>query len=399
MQQPILGSASNTHPDVEATALSLVNSLRAIVASTSPQPPSPTHLANRLGLSRVTISKLLGSLDQSTLFDTLERIPGPDSLRDFVQSTSRINTPPALIASAVASIDRFETLIRDHFGTRDALHAAIGSQSASLRSRIDIAARGDVFKGLRQVLGMEAETWLTAMFFVPNATEPEWASVTTIHGAIGMRRLRPDAQVYFTFGPPFHEPGCEPELSKSPVSLQEHYTNEPASLEVSMSGSQLRHRLIGDRLGKNAKADMLAVSHSVRGSRRFSAPESKLRGISIFVDTPVRMLVADAIVHRDVFPDSEPELLVYNPGARGPANPNDSSRDADRVPTGEPVVQMPNNAQRFDLDEVPNYRRMVESVSRQIGCSLSDFRVYRLRLAYPVPCFQHVIAFNAPERA
>lgn len=398
MQQSSLGKPTSTHPDVEGTAHALVGSLRAIVETTSPQPPSPTYLANQLGLSRVTVSKLLGSLDQSTLFDTLERIPGPDSLRDFVKSTVRINTSSELINNALTSIDRFETLIRDHFGTRDALHAAIGSQSAALRSRIDMSARGDVFKGLRQVLGVEAETWLTSMIFVPHASDAEWASVTTIHGALGMRRLRPDAEVYFTFGPPYHEPGTEPELSKSPVSLQEFYTNEPANLEVSMSHGQLRHRLVGDRLGKDAKVDMLAVSHAVRGSRQYAAPESKLRGVSIFVDTPVRMLVADAIVHKNLFPASEPELFVYNPGARGPANPNDPSRNADRVITAEPVVNVPHGSARFEVDEVPHYRGMLESVSRQIGCALSDFRVHRLRLAYPVPCFQHVIAFQAPER-
>lgn len=384
--------------EVEATAQSLVLSLRALVVTITPQPPSPTHLANQLGLSRVTISKLLGSLDKSTLFDTLERIPGPDSLRDFVRSTSSINTPQHLIDNALASIDRFETLIRDHFGTRDALHAAIGGHSLALRSRIDTAARGDVFKGLRQVLGVEAETWLTAMFFAPHAADPQWASVTTIHGALGMRRLRPEAEVYFTFGPPYHEPGTQPELSKSPVSLQEFYTNQPATLEVGFTNGQLRHRLIGDRLGKDAKSDMLAVSHSARGSRRYSAPDSKLRGVSIFVDTPVRMLIADAIVHKDVFPDSEPELIVYNPGAKGPANPNDPSRDADKVLTSEPVVHTPNNAARFEVSEVPNYLNMLECVSAQIGHSLRDFRVYRLTLAYPVPCFQHVIAFQAPEQ-
>ncbi|MFO0855768.1 MAG: hypothetical protein U0640_00250 [Phycisphaerales bacterium] len=395
MQQSQAGKTSQ--PDVEGTAHALVGSLRAIVETTSPQPPSPTQLANQLGLSRVTVSKLLGSLDQSTLFDTLERIPGPDSLRDFVRSTARINTSSELINSALSSIDRFETLIRDHFGTRDALHAAIGSQSTALRSRIDMAARGDVFKGLRQVLGVEADTWLTAMIFVPHATDPEWASVTTIHGAIGMRRLRPDAEVYFTFGPPYHEADAEPQLSKSPVSLQEFYTNEPANLEVEMTGGQLRHRLVGDRLGKDARADMLAVSHAVRASRRYAAPGSKLRGVSVFVDTPVRMLVADAIVHRDIFPEREPELFVYNPGARGPANPNDPSRNADRVLTPEPVVHVPRSSERFEVDEVPNYRNMIESVSRQIGCVMSDFRVHRLRLAYPVPCFQHVIAFEAPD--
>jgi len=394
----MLANPPVAQPDVQATAHALVAALRTVLQALPGAPHSPSPLAQRLGLSRVTISKLMGALERSTPYDTLERMPGPDSLTDFVAAAAKLGVESALVEQAQRAIDEFEALIRDRFGTRAALHAAIGGGSLPLRSRVDQAARAEVFKGLRQILGVEANTWLTSMFFVPSGDDPEAVSVTTIHGPLGMRRLRPDTQVYFTFGPPYPEPGNGADLTQTPISLQEYYTNEPASFDVSMMGGQLRHRLNDDRLGKHAVADMLAVSHTAKGSRRYAAPGSTLRGVSLFVDTPVRMLICDAILHRDVFPDSQPQLLVYNPGARGPANPNDRDRDIDRVAVTETVAFVPATPQRFEVSEVPNYRKMVARVCGLIGRSLDEFCVYRLRMPYPVPSFQVGIAFTAPER-
>jgi hypothetical protein len=389
--------APAVHPDVEETSQLLTESIRAILAAIPDGPHSPTTLSRKLELSRVTMSKLMGAVEQSTPFDVLERIPGPDSLRDFVAAAARLGADPALIETGGRAIERFDLLIRSRFGTRAALHAAIGGQSSSLRARVDQSARSDVFSGLRQILGLEANTWLTSMFFVPSAVDPEFIAVTTIQGALGMRRLRPDTPVYFTFGSPFRDQSAEPGPSQSPISLQEFYTNEPAKLDVAVSGGQVRHQLADDRIGKDALTDMLAVSHTDRGSRRYAVGESVRRGVSLFVDTPVRMLICDAILHRDVFPGSEPELLVYNPGSRGPANPNDRARDIDRVAVTESVSFIPDSVERFSVPEVPNYAKMIQRICGQIGRSPDEFRVYRLRMAYPVPCFQIGVAFRAPE--
>lgn len=387
---------SPTHPDLGITARALVQSLRAVLKEVPGAPHSPTALAQRLGLSRVTVSKLLSALEQRTPFDVLERIPGPDSLRDAVSAAAALGVHDSLARPAHRAIDSFDGLIRGHFGTRAALHAAIGHQSDSLRTRVANAARAEVFKGMRQVLGVEAETWLTSMFFVPSKEDAGAIAVTTIHGALGMRRLSPQAQVYFTFGPPYHEPGGQPDPTQSPISLKEFYTNRPATLETSLIGGLLRHRLINDQLGKRALVDMLAVSHNAKGSRRFAAPPAMLRGVSLFVDIPARTLICDAVVHRDLFPGAHPRLIAYNPGPRGPANPNDPDRDIDRMTLAEQVVEVTSLEDWFALPEVPNYEAMVNRVSSQIGHAPAEFNVFRLRMPYPITGFQLVVAFDAP---
>jgi hypothetical protein len=109
------------------------------------------------------------------------------------------------------------------------------------------------------------------------------------------------------------------------------------------------------------------------------------------------MLVCDALIHRDLFPGSDPQLIVYNSASRGPANPNDPLRDLDRVNFSETPTLVPDDAKRFEVDEIPNYDQMIRRVCKQIGHNPADFRTYRLRIAYPIPTFQIVMAFDAPD--
>ncbi len=389
--------------DLRPMAQELVRVLQELLESIPGATQKPTALARHLGLNRVVVSKLLGALSKGDPFEAMQQLPGPDTLRTIVRAAALARAPRQAVREANRVVDGFAEMIRGHFGTRDALNAAISTQSSDNQKRFELASRYDVYKGMRQIVGVEAETWVTSMFFAPNPDDPDSIAITSIHGALAMRRLRPDAQMYFTFGVPSRGGEGDPstsqpieELSRSPVALQEFYTHEQAELETHASGGQLVHRFAGSGLGKHAIADMLAVSHNPRGSRRYAMPGRTKGGLAVTVDIPVKTMICDAIVHRDVFPGAKPELIVYKLGARGPANPNDPSRDIDRLVVPEDVESISDIPDRFELLEIPNYTRMLERVSAHTGYDLGEYSVHRLRMGYPVHGFQFTIAFEAP---
>lgn len=361
-------------------------------------PHRPTALAHRTGLSRVTISRLLNAIARPAPNEVLEQVPGPESLRALARAASGLGVADPLIEEANRVIDSFAGLIRRDFGTRSAFNAAITPQHPELKTRFAHASRYQVYMGMRQILGVEADTWLTCMFFAPGQADPNALAVTTIHGALGMRRLRPDANVYFTFGPPGQAAGANPPIAPISIDLREFCANDPAPLDTRVTAGQVVHRLTHDRLGRLATVDMLGVSHNAKGSRRYATPERPRGGVVVFPDVPVKMMIVDALIHDDVFPGSHPELIVYNPGAHGPANPCDPSRDIDRVEVVEQIEALEKSADRFNVAEVPNYAPMVDRVCREIGVPASGFRVFRLRMAYPVHGFQFVMAFDAPVK-
>jgi hypothetical protein len=374
----------------------LALAFRELLASMPGAPHTPTPLARLLGMNRVITSKLLGAIARPDPFEVLQLTPGPESLRAATHAAASLGVPQPFVDRANSVIDRFAKLIREDFGTRSALSAAISTHGPDLQVRFEHAARYQIYKGIRAIRGVEAETWLVTMLFTPSSTDSERIDITAIDGALGMRRLRPDVNVYVMFGPPNPASAESPDLVGAQVRLHELYSHEAATVESSVFGGRGVHRLIDKGMGKHALVDMLGVSHIARSSRRYASPERKRGGAVVFPDIPVKMLVWDVLIHDDLFPAAQPELLVYNPGARGPVVPLDPARDIDRIHVPERIETVGKREGRFTISEVPNYAKIVERVAGAIGADLGRYRVFRVMMPYPVHGFQFAMAFDAP---
>lgn len=381
----------------ERISLELAQSLLAVIDLVSERPVNVSALGRKLGLNRVTVSKLLTAIGAESADELLAVIPGPESLRSAVLAAEQHGVDESVSSPAIEAIDSFATMIREQYGTRASLVAALGSGSPKLNGRVASNSRAEVFNGMRRIIGVEAQVWVNAMFFLPSKADDSVIETTTLHGAIGIRRLRPDTPFYFVFGSPFIEPGRDGRtLTASPLNLREFYTNEPATLESAMLGQQLCHRLVHDQIGKDAVVDTLVVSHDTNGSKRYADEKSTLRGMSLVMDLPARALVFDVIVHESLYPGSDAEIFVYKPGPRGPSNPNDPSSERDRIPITETVEQAPHGLAAFDVPEVPRYAEMIGRICNTAGYDINRFRTYRLAMQYPLTGFQYTMAFRAP---
>jgi len=372
--------------------------LRELIEVIPDGPHSPSRVARKLGMNRVIASKLLNALAREDVNEMLQQIPGPESLRGMARAAAELGVPARTSENANRAIETFARLIRDDFGTRGALHAAISPQGAQVRQKVELASRYQIFQGIRELLGVETDACLTCMILAPSPDDPETISNTSIHGAIGMRRLRPDINLHLNFGPPKRAPEDKRQLLQAPVDLSDLYMHDAAPTETRISGGQLVHRLLQENVGRHASMDMLLVDHDTRGSRRYATPERPKGGGVTFADMPSRMMIFDVLLHDDVFPGSQPELIVYNPGSQGPANPMDRSRDIDRVSVPEKIESLDKAAGRFEVAEVPRYGEMVERVCGAYALKPGSLRLFRLRMAYPVHCFQFVMAFDAPAK-
>lgn len=371
----------------------LARTLREVIRAIPGGEPKPTAMAKRLGMSRVILSRLLGAVTREDSFEVLQRVPGPESLRRLTTEARKLGVSEGLVRSAEEAIDDFGRLIREEFGTRGALHAAVSPRKPELERRFGVASRYQVFKGMRAIMGVEAETWLNCMIFTPTAGDEESVTVTSIDGPLGLRRLRPDIAVHITCGSPT---GKDLSVTTGPVTLEEFYENRAARVETKKEGSKLVHRLVDDQLGRRSAVDMLGLAYTPGGSRRYSAPDRPQRGSAWFPDIPVKRAVFDVLVHDSLYPGSEAKFVVYNPGSRGLANPSDRSRDIDRVPIPEGVEALHKREGRFTIAETPKYEQMLMKVLGAIGVDPRELRLFRVRMAYPVYGFQYVMMFDAP---
>ena len=89
----------------EAVGNALQVSLRSVVSVVADKPLNVSALGRTLGLNRVTVSRLMSSLDSETPDELLANIPGPESLRSAVLAAADNGVEDVLIYHAIQAID------------------------------------------------------------------------------------------------------------------------------------------------------------------------------------------------------------------------------------------------------------------------------------------------------
>ncbi|UCD76042.1 MAG: hypothetical protein JSV91_03790 [Phycisphaerales bacterium] len=378
----------------------LAQTLRMVIEAVPGRPLRPNQLARELGLNRAISSRVLSATSKKDPLEVTHLIPGPEPLRSLLRAASAKDVDSDLVARAEAAVAQFELLISNEAGTRSGLDAIISSRLPDAREKLELAAKYSTFKGMSQLLGVQAETWVTSMLIHPAADDTIRLDVAPIHGALGMQRLRSGVPVDFSFGkapPEEEEPTGEsdaPPIGSMP--LDKFYTNPPAKLKVRQEGEVVIHSLAGDGLGPRSVVDMLAADHHHAAIERYSSGPRQRRGSAVVPDIPVKVLLFDVLLHEDVFPGSEPELLVYDMGMKGRADVNDPKRDIDRMTVHESIEFLGRDLSRFHATEVPNYVQMLLHVCDRLRWHAEKFRGYRCRIQYPVHGWQVCMAFDPP---
>ena len=358
----------------------------------------PTDIARSLDSSRVMISRLLSAIRKSDPIERLTRIPGPETLRSIVRAAAKNGVSSDHIKAADHAIDAFDELIREQFGTRSALNAALSNTNPNAKSKFEQSSRYQIFKGMSQIVGAQSNLWITCMMLTPSEDKDDGIDISTIHGTSGLRRLRPDTPIRFVYGvPPEYE-----DRRQSPVrtgtDLSSFLVHEAAPLQVDEENGQIINTFAPEVEGKDDLYDMFAEVYIPNGSNRYAAPGRSYRGTTVIPDVPTVNLVSDVMLCDDIFEDIEPELFLYNTMPRGGADIEDPKRFIDRVETQVDLEYMGKGTGNLEISEFPMYEDMIAYLCEKNNRTPDSIRTYRLQIQYPVYGFQHTIAFKAPQR-
>ncbi len=93
------------------------------------------------------------------------------------------------------------------------------------------------------------------------------------------------------------------------------------------------------------------------------------------------MTVQEILLHRDSFPNIRPELLVYQYSVGD--HSQEGARQAQKYPLDERLIKV-GRADTVDLAEMPKYAELLRTGADYANWDLSEFDVYRVRMAYPI---------------
>ena len=183
----------------QAVGQHLGEGLRAVLEALPNRPTRPSMLARTLGLNRATASKLLSATGKGNSLELLHGIPGPEPLRGLLQSAASVGVAGDLVDEALEAVQAFDDLIRMDAGTRGALDAVISSALPGVREKLELSSKYSVFKGMSQLKGVQADTWLGAAIVTPCPSDPLRHDLAWLTGALGIQRLRSDVTVAFSY--------------------------------------------------------------------------------------------------------------------------------------------------------------------------------------------------------
>lgn len=390
-------------PRVSVLGERLASSLGAVLEAIPDKPAGPQRLANALGLDKVFASRLLKALRNREPLTVVHQLPGPDPLRRFLIATKKIGVPAATISPASDAVNAFEGLIRDEAGDRSALGAILSAWLPEVRSELVLRARQAAYRAMGQIMGSQAQFAHSTVLLHP--ADDNKLDVVWMIGMTGLERLRPGAVVHFDTQRQVPEEGKRKptdlmgnEISGPSLGPESFCAGTPAPIEIHKAG-EVVHYVLGDTgFGPRSAVDVLfcEVNHAEMPS---TVPAGSGRRSWFYADvrTPVKRLSFDIFVHRDVYPNSDPNLIVYSRTTGGVSDVNDPSHDIDRMETDDSILALNYGLDRTPLAELPRYRELLERAHSSLGWNPADFRGYRVRVEYPVFGSQVTFAFRPPE--
>lgn len=393
--------------DILEVGTELLASIGDVVGSVSRPGTGPVATARLLDVDKVLMSRVLKALRAGDTIEGLSAMPGPEPLRRLVaQAAGKHVLRPGVAERACAAIERYEHLIKHTMGDRSRLDSLLSAWAPSARREFELRRKQAAFKALSQIKGAQADVNHATALLAPSSEDPERIDVVWVTGFLGLTRLRPGAPLNFASRrvqtpavarQPLSLTG-EPVHSGESMLIAEFCSRPTPRLSVSRVDQSVFYAVQDDALGAADAVDLVYGEINRAEIPRYVPAGSGRKGYFFAeVNVPCVVLQFDVLLHRDLYPEREPELIIYDTAFHGVASVNDRTRDVDRLDLIESVDSL-GAPPRLRSADVPRYTELAELAARSAGFDLKDFRGCRTRIDYPLYGSQVTMAFGAEEK-
>lgn len=372
----------------------LVAALRALVRGSPLEGLGPIEVSRTLRVDKTLASRLGNALRARDPLLALGLLPGPVPMRQFIRAARAAGADPEAADAAEQRLQAFQRALQRTFGTRTHLDAALHDALPDTRRRHQRTARQSVYRGMALIKGVSVDLISTTWIVHPSWGRAGRVDIQVVACFLGVRRLRPTAQVRFmsshASGPPEAVAGLLADLCR------------PADLSVAAErrGTETIYTLASGSIGRDAAADVYfaellpgvaAKECAAVGDRPFHCGD--------VVAHPCKRLGLSILVHEEVWPGCGFVLRGYDTSGRGLADPGDRSWDADRIPLDAAVESRPVSDESLRALPVPGAEELFRRVTAPYGWDLSaGFRQFSCEVCYPV-CGTHVLLLRESTAA
>ena len=409
---PSAQPGSDIRHRVEAVGVALGQDLDRVLGGLPRRPSGPQSLATHLGITIVTASRLLKALDQKDPVATLQMLPGPRPLQQFLDAAANQGVDRKIVETAGRSVSAFDDLIREAAGDRSSFKAMLTTWLPEVRRVFEAERRQSVFKAMFELEGVSSELEIDTMILRPGSQAGRLDIVVT-KCLLGIDRIRPDAVVKLgtvrtdrlpspgvNLPAGAEDPRGPTNLEGVPaldgledIRLNQFCNSPPAPLLAESFGSRVQYSLGPTGFGPASKVD-LVVSEVNRNELHDRQPNTDTPPFFYSIpELASRRMVFDLIVHPDVYAGTGPRLMIYDTAGRGPASACDPTRALDLRRSSHEVQVLGSGLHRMRLKEYPRYVELQQYTFDKLGWAPAEFRAFRVAIQYPLGSNQVTLAF------
>lgn len=359
----------------------------------------PATLAERLGIDKTLAWKLSRFVRSPDPLGGFRHLPGSSGMDIVLRAVTDAGATEPDVEKVRGSLERLETLIDSHGGDRATFqiladnHARAGSERASAENRRQL------FRSASSVWGVQADAQVLLTITHPSREDNDLMDIAHVSGFVNLQRLRPnlpwvvrrnrygDDDADTTWRPPETEP-LEPGAGadgSAPILRAFSSPDLPELRRFNGGDGFTYHELPPGPVGKVGALTCYMGEIVRRAAPRRYAPNNTVGLYRLTVRTPVKHVLFDMVLHKDVPRATEPRVSVHSLyEGRPPQKFDDPGTDVLPV---DGQVQPLGTPPRFSTPKIPGYRELAASVLERAGWDPAEFEAWRLIIEHPpAPC-------------
>lgn len=384
-------------------------SLSELIEASSANGPirKAADLERELKLPTTLAWKVFTTAQSDQKLIKVENIPGSGAMNRFFEAAGKKGVPVKLLTAAREAFDNFETLVRDHAGTRAALDSMISGLKNEGSDQIDLHHKRAAFKAYSHIWGVQAQTQLSCFILKPSETNPTSIDAIGLRGLHNLWLLRRNISWVISTSRVCDDDG---ELRRpvnmrpideidpqTPVSVLKDFCSQPLPhfQNVPIQDGMINTVVEPNSIGSKSALTCLLGDALFEVNARFCNEHNRVHATHSFVRTPVEVLVHDVLVAPGTFRNTEPRVAVYGDQRSNAPGP---SRESDRLALRETIVELGRGPSVLRTPDLPRYPDMVRYALEKTGWNADDYTAYRCRVEYPVMPSSVAVEFDLLEQ-
>lgn len=401
--------ATDFEEHVKDVVYKLRGDLAEVLSGVGADSTRPQDMARQLGLNKNLTWKVSRFICEADLYAAVSHIPRKSGLNILLSSLEKGGAQAKAIALLHKTIEEFDRMVEMHAGDRTTFEMMVGNLTDDGGQQRGEAHRKLSFLGNSATWGVQARVQLTANFIAPDE-KGDMVDLAWLSGLIDFRRLRPDVVWAMASARKSTDDGSllplgsieaiDPDFAggdKAP--LMGEFCSKPLPEIRGLFGpeSMLRYELVEGPVGNTAATSCILGLFGRSFVLRYREANDTIGEHITRLSTPSELLIHDLFVHQDLDYALSPDILLYNQLPGGPTYvPADP--DQGRMPLHDKVVELGRGVSGVTTPEVPQYRRMVQTVYQRLAWDAGLFHGFRFKMRYPPIPTLAVLRYDLPER-